>query len=182
MTTAAETETHTYRYKALGFTDDINTCDLCGRVELKGTVRLVIRDNQGDEDGEIYAGVTCAAKANGCTAKTIRGEAKHNEDLARATYRAWGEDCARARDEFWEEARTRLGLPANAVDLDLPRDQRWPTWRAAQDRVRADETYQARVTAWLVEHPEPVNDRPPPPPSRRLRDTHDSDRLPEVPW
>ncbi|WP_341241523.1 hypothetical protein [uncultured Nocardioides sp.] len=150
----------TYRYRAMGFTDDITSCDLCGRDELKGTVRLVLTDPDGDTDGDVYAGVVCAAKANGCTAKVIRAEAKRTEDLATTIHRTWAEAHSKAREGYREDTRTRLGLPRNAFDLALPREERWPAWQAVQARVSADEEYQAQMSAWEAEHPEPVEGRP----------------------
>jgi len=55
-------------YRVTGTTDEITTCDVCGREELRGTVRLVI----GDEEGEIFAGTSCAAKLAGTTVKDIK--------------------------------------------------------------------------------------------------------------
>lgn len=149
-----------YRYKAMGFTDDITSCDLCGREELKGTVRLVVRDADGDEAGEVYAGVVCAAKADGRKAAEVRAEAKRAEDEARATYQRWANARSAARAEFWEEARARLGMPRNSFDIDLDRDERWPAWQAAQVKVNADETYQARMVEWDEANREPVEGRP----------------------
>jgi hypothetical protein len=57
-------------YRAAGTSDEITTCDVCGKEELKGTVRLVI----DDDNSEIFAGVNCAAKLSGKPVKGIRDE------------------------------------------------------------------------------------------------------------
>ena len=44
--------------KFLGTSDEVNTCECCGRVNLKSTVALSI-----DESDAVYFGVTCAALA-----------------------------------------------------------------------------------------------------------------------
>ena len=55
--------------KFLGNTDEVTTCDCCGRKELKGTVALSI-----DESEPVYYGVVCAARALKTDAKTVRKE------------------------------------------------------------------------------------------------------------
>lgn len=64
-------------YRILGTTDDVTTCDLCGRDELKGTVVLVPLDVDGNEDGEVsYFGTSCAAKAAGWTVREVNAGVK----------------------------------------------------------------------------------------------------------
>lgn len=59
-------------YTVKGTTDEVTECELCGRVELKGTVILVPLDPDGNPDGEpVYFGTSCAAKAAGWTAKEV---------------------------------------------------------------------------------------------------------------
>lgn len=56
----------TVRY--LGSTDDVTTCECCGRADLKSTVALRLT-----EDSEpVYFGVTCAAKALSVGVKEIK--------------------------------------------------------------------------------------------------------------
>ncbi|WP_326812149.1 hypothetical protein [Streptomyces scopuliridis] len=50
-----------------GMVNDITECELCGKVDLRGTVHLITED--GDE---IYAGTTCAARKVGSTAAKVR--------------------------------------------------------------------------------------------------------------
>lgn len=67
----------TARY--LGTTDDVTTCDCCGRTGLKNTVVIEMHD-----DAEpLYYGVTCAARALKTTAKEVRYEAKRADTLKR---------------------------------------------------------------------------------------------------
>lgn len=48
-------------YRVAGTTDDVTTCDQCGREDLRMTVRLVIV--KGDvEDGELFVGSECATR------------------------------------------------------------------------------------------------------------------------
>ena len=44
--------------KFLGTSDEVSTCDCCGRKDLKSTVALSIDDGEA-----VYFGVTCAARA-----------------------------------------------------------------------------------------------------------------------
>lgn len=52
-------------YKVLGFTEEITTCDCCGREDLKGTLAL-----ENTETGDInYFGSVCGGKIAGNTKK-----------------------------------------------------------------------------------------------------------------
>lgn len=51
--------TTTYRYR--GTTDDLTTCEECGREELRSTVVLAV-EVDGEDAGVIHVGSTCAAK------------------------------------------------------------------------------------------------------------------------
>ena len=62
-------------YRSLGTTDEVNTCDLCGKKHLKDTVMLGELDADGNVLGVVYFGCVCAAKATGWTVKQIRNDA-----------------------------------------------------------------------------------------------------------
>lgn len=55
----------------LGSTDDVTSCDCCGRTDLKSTVALSF-----DGDVTVYYGVVCAAKALGRDPKYVRQETR----------------------------------------------------------------------------------------------------------
>jgi hypothetical protein len=55
--------------KALYITDEIDTCDCCGRTDLKATVAMQLSDG-----GILHYGRTCAARNSGKTAKQIKLE------------------------------------------------------------------------------------------------------------
>jgi hypothetical protein len=64
-------------YKIKGTTNDVTTCELCGRPELKGTVMLAPLDVDGNEDGDVsYFGTSCAAKASGWTVREVNAGVK----------------------------------------------------------------------------------------------------------
>lgn len=65
--------------KVLGTTDEVTTCDCCGRQGLKKTVALLLPGS----DSPVFYGVTCAAVAQRRTIKEIRTEARE-ADLAKA--------------------------------------------------------------------------------------------------
>jgi roadblock/LC7 domain-containing protein len=49
-------------YRVHGTTDDTDTCEVCGKVELRSVIMLAVIE-AGEETGElIYAGSTCAAR------------------------------------------------------------------------------------------------------------------------
>lgn len=119
-----DTQTTTSRWRARGFTEDINTCDFCGKQELKGTVRMVALDADGQEEDEQYAGVVCAAKRAGTTAAVIRHDAKAADDAVRAAYRTWS--TARSDADYalsqrlLDERGLRRSFPAMSEVMDLP--------------------------------------------------------------
>ena len=63
----------TYRVK--GTTDDVTTCQQCGRGGLRKTVALALLDVDGNEDEVTYFGVDCAARATGQRQTAIRNAA-----------------------------------------------------------------------------------------------------------
>ncbi|PXY20844.1 hypothetical protein [Prauserella muralis] len=84
-------------YRVNGTTADVTECELCGRVELKGTVVLEALDVEGIGTGEVvYFGAQCAARAAGWTVREVRKAAKSADDLRRrefaARFRAWARD------------------------------------------------------------------------------------------
>ncbi|MGN6108088.1 MAG: hypothetical protein ACTHU0_23475 [Kofleriaceae bacterium] len=73
----------------LGTTDDVTTCECCGRTNLKRTVAISI-----DDADPVHFGVTCAAKALSTTAKEVKLGAKRADDAKATAERA-------ARDAAW---------------------------------------------------------------------------------
>jgi len=64
----------------LGTTDEVTTCDCCGRANLKKTIALMVNDFP------VYYGSECAAKALGMTTKAVKRETA-KADGARFTAR-----------------------------------------------------------------------------------------------
>lgn len=62
-------------FKVLGTTDEVTECEHCGRVDLKGTIRLGALDEDGNVEGVTYFGAVCGARAAGWTTKEIRRSA-----------------------------------------------------------------------------------------------------------
>ena len=69
--------------KALYITDEITTCECCGRSELKATVAMQLSDG-----GILHYGRTCAARNSGKTQKQIRQEvfAEEAATIGRASW------------------------------------------------------------------------------------------------
>ena len=139
MTAAAAT---TGTWTAKGLTDEVTECEICGKPELKGTVRLVLVDADGNDDGEIYAGVTCAARRAGRKATEIRTEAQRadrdREAAIVAAYRAW----SNAESEWFCAQR----------DAALGRDCGF----AAIVEFRNSPDHQAAHAEWLAANPRPA--------------------------
>jgi hypothetical protein len=120
-------------YRVLGSTDDVTTCDVCAKPELKGTVLLT--DGEG---AAIYAGSSCAARLAGRPVASIRTEkvaadkarraalATHRE--ARSAYFSALRDAAlgtsvnfAAISEWSERPETRAALALWDAENPAPR-------------------------------------------------------------
>lgn len=137
----ATTPADVYRYRAAGFTDEVVTCEACGRDELKGTVRLEVVDAEGAPDGgELFAGVSCAARLQGTTAAVVRAEVRAAADAARAAWEAWRAEAHAVEMRAGDAALARLGLERSFSTLKV---------------VWEDPVYRAEVAAWRAAHPQP---------------------------
>lgn len=81
------------QYRVLGFEEAINTCDCCGKTNLKGTFAVE------RADGEIlHYGSVCVTRHTGKAPKVVRQEAKDatesRRQVAVAEYIAMGTDAA----------------------------------------------------------------------------------------
>lgn len=82
--------------KFLGTTDDVTTCECCGKSNLTSTVALSI-----DDGDAVYFGVTCAARALKMAPKDVRAGAREADDAKAAAERAAKEATRRAEDARW---------------------------------------------------------------------------------
>lgn len=74
-------------WKIVGVNDDSTECEVCGRVDLKSTVHLVL-----DNGSELRAGSSCAARKVGTTAAKMRGTIKAYRlrlEVARCNFPDW---------------------------------------------------------------------------------------------
>lgn len=78
-------------YRIHGITDETDTCEVCGKIELRRVVMLAVLDADGNQEDIIYAGTTCAAR----------------KLAARGTRVSSGKvrDAATAAGHVWERAR-----------------------------------------------------------------------------
>lgn len=138
------------RYGTRGTTNDVTTCDCCGRTDLKGTIIIVGLDAGGLETGDLrHYGSTCAAKALGLTHKAVKGAAqsfKAQRDAARAramesseAYGAWRVIHCAIIDEVDRMPRAGLDRYATIERLHEERgaDALYAQARAIGDAARA---------------------------------------------
>lgn len=76
--------TTTTRYTLLGIDDEVTTCELCGRVDLRCTVVLSQRDADHQEVAQVRFGRDCASKAMYGESRNKRKAAVEMEREARA--------------------------------------------------------------------------------------------------
>lgn len=70
-----DTEAPVKVFQVLGTTDEVTTCDCCGREDLKGTIVLKYMTEE-DAGKVVYFGSTCGARAAGWTTKELHAKAK----------------------------------------------------------------------------------------------------------
>jgi hypothetical protein len=123
-------------YRVHGTTDDVTTCDLCGRVELKMTVIMIALDADGNDIEAEYFGVDCAAKAAGWTQRKVKTDAKAADTARREAEQAdrmrrAEESFAREVENFRTWASGKIGV--TVADLGGP----YKTRDAIMDALRA---------------------------------------------
>ncbi len=107
-------------FQVVGTTDDVTTCGLCGRDELRGTIVLAVLDADGNDTGERnYYGSTCGAKAAGWTVAEInhRVQAAHKAKLDAAE-----QDAAAYSARRFEALVTWAGQTLGITDRKALRD------------------------------------------------------------
>lgn len=95
--------------KFLGNTDDVTTCDCCGRANLKSTVALSF-----DDADPVFYGVVCAAKALKVDAKFVRSSARKADEEKAEQERAARNAAHNAHMAKWSSF-----LAANGTGSDL---------------------------------------------------------------
>lgn len=61
-------------YRALGTSNDVTKCELCGKEDLRGTLVLAILDADGNQEEVLYAGSTCGARKLKVKVAALRAE------------------------------------------------------------------------------------------------------------
>lgn len=94
------------KYTIQGVTDEVDTCECCGRADLKRAVALA------DEHGEVvYMGVVCAAAALKLPAPHVRAQAKNAQARREAADLKAKEAKAAAEFAAWAKfLRERTGF------------------------------------------------------------------------
>jgi len=93
--------------RIVGITDEVSTCDCCGKNDLKRAVAL-----EGEEGEVVFFGTTCTAIALGRDAKEVRKESKKAQDRRDEARRAAEQAKRDAEFVLWVEfARAKAGMP-----------------------------------------------------------------------
>ena len=103
-------------YRVRGTTDDMTTCEQCGRDELKGTVILECLDAEGNTGELIYVGSGCAATLSKRTQREIKDDARRAGDAtAQAAQRGREARTAAETAGFLAWVRETYGVTADTV-------------------------------------------------------------------
>ena len=129
---AAKLEKNMATYKTLAIVDDVNTCDCCGKSDLKSTVAME------REDGEIlHFGSVCATRHSGRDIAVIKNEARE----------AYAVKTAAARAEF-ERHPARVAYEVKIMQANR---ERIPPGRAFReylgDTVAAERAARVEINA-----------------------------------
>lgn len=87
-------------YRVLGTTDEVTTCEICGREELKGTIVLGVLDADGNVEAEMYAGSSCGAKAAGRTGRNAATKFRDEADATTRKVKAEADDARKMREHY----------------------------------------------------------------------------------
>jgi len=85
------------RYRIIGTTDEVTSCDCCGRTRLKYTVALF----DTDTDQVLYMGVTCAAHALKMPSADVKAQAKQADDTKRREQERQRTERSKERAQRW---------------------------------------------------------------------------------
>jgi hypothetical protein len=141
---ATTTAAPAFRY--LGTTDHMQECQRCGRVDLRATVALMLRDADGDTGEVVYYGSSCAARALG-----IRGGSRAVLNNARVA-----RDNTLLLAKMGRETLAHYGLPETGTPT--LRELRAPLWKFVESHASASwmegstaDTNRARLLECLAE-------------------------------
>lgn len=110
--------------KALYITDEIDTCDCCGRTDLKATVAMQLSDG-----GILHYGRTCAARNSGKTSQQITKEVRAERDAAHGRTMNHLADLRRSGVVLTRQVMREVAKSYHA-DADLLL-RNWGHWAAA---------------------------------------------------
>lgn len=110
--------------KALYVTDEIDTCDCCGRTDLKATVAMQLSDG-----GILHYGRTCAARNSGKTSQQITKEVRAERDAAHGRTMNQLADMRRAGVVLTRQIMSEVAKSYHADADNLLRN--WGHWAAA---------------------------------------------------
>lgn len=117
------------KFKFLGTTDDVTTCECCGRKDLAKTIAIQEMTADGEAIGmPLFFGEVCAAKALKIGVKVVRQETSAADKAKAEAIRAEQNRIANARIRHEQTVlfpafRTAAGLPSWTSDCHLTYEQ-----------------------------------------------------------
>ena len=110
--------------KALYITDEVTTCECCGRSELKATVAMQLSDG-----GILFYGRTCAARNSGKTSQQITKEVRAERDAAHGRTMNHLADLRRSGTVLTRQLMREVAISYRA-DVDVLM-RNWGHWASA---------------------------------------------------
>lgn len=98
--------------KIKGTTQDVTTCENCGRDHLRKTVVIAFCDADGNEEGIGYYGVVCASKVSKQSTENVLKGIKAAEQ---ASHQAWMAQ-SHARFDAWTEFLSAMSRKTTLAD------------------------------------------------------------------
>lgn len=128
-------------YRVHGITDDTDTCEICGKTELRRVVMLAVLDTDGPTGELIYAGSSCAARklatrGTRTTAARVR-DAATAADRIRTAARAWADEFGPLTLNAYLAANSTALLNATSGDTSAALDLGKRRYAETQSEVAA---------------------------------------------
>lgn len=108
-------------YRVHGITDETDTCEVCGKIDLRRVVMLAVLDADGNTEEIIYAGTTCAARKLAQRGTRVRAARVADAAAAAgrllATATSWADEFAAVTLNQYIAANATAYLNVNGGDV-----------------------------------------------------------------
>ena len=140
------------KYKVYGINDDTDTCEVCGKTNLKRVIWLMPLDAEGNEVAAqpMPVGTDCAGRMMGWSFSRQKTEAKLQDMFAETKKAAVNAKLLKVTE--WFGAHEGVFLPSYLIkavatgqmtkmEAVAQRNERWPIMKYTSGKITLDEAY-----------------------------------------